>query len=152
MVLEKFAPVGMEKSTNRTTIKSKSNSSAQVVNNGKITTTPNSFKTSTLRRIKRLFLIYLKQFDIEEFKLMIKFLRFILNKYKLEPLKLFGIKKLNYLPKFPRFRHKAIIISQDIFQNNFKRFSGGFELMNFYSNHFSSAKKFSKFSLHRALK
>jgi hypothetical protein len=91
MVLEKFAPVGMEKSTNRTTIKSKLNSSAQVVNNGQITTIPNSFKTSTLRRIKRLFLIYLKQFDIEEFKLMIKFLRFILNKYKLEPLKLFGI-------------------------------------------------------------
>ena len=58
-----------------------------------------AFKKSTVKRIKHLFLIFLRQFDVSEFEIMVKFLRVLLSKYKKDPLKIFGKKyiKLEYI-------------------------------------------------------
>lgn len=48
------------------------------------------FKKDTVRRIKHLFLLFVRQFDVHEFEIMVRFLRVLLEKHKHEPLKMFG--------------------------------------------------------------
>lgn len=46
-------------------------------------------KKTTIARIKHLFLIFLKQFDVDEYKILVKYLRHLLGKYRHEsPIKL----------------------------------------------------------------
>lgn len=47
-------------------------------------------KPANFKRMKQLFLIFLKQFEMDEYKLLIQFLQLIINKYNLNPSKLFG--------------------------------------------------------------
>lgn len=56
------------------------------------------FKKDTVRRIKHLFLLFVRQFDVHEFEIMVRFLRVLLEKHKHEPLKMFG--KLVKSPHF----------------------------------------------------
>lgn len=53
------------------------------------------FKKDTVRRIKHLFLLFVRQFDVHEFEIMVRFLRVLLEKHKHEPLKMFG-KLINF--------------------------------------------------------
>jgi hypothetical protein len=43
------------------------------------------------KRMKHLFLIFLKQFQVNEYKLLMQFLQLIIDKYNLNPSKLFGM-------------------------------------------------------------
>lgn len=47
-------------------------------------------KVVNLKRMKHLFLLFLKQFEVDEYKLLMQFLQLIINKYKLNPSTLFG--------------------------------------------------------------
>ncbi len=42
------------------------------------------------KRMKQLFLVFLKQFEVDDYKLLIHFLHLIINKYNTNPTKLFG--------------------------------------------------------------
>lgn len=48
------------------------------------------FRRDTVKRVKHLFLLFVRQFDVREFEIMVRFLRALLDKHKLEPLKMFG--------------------------------------------------------------
>lgn len=47
-------------------------------------------KNTKFKRMKHLFLIFLKQFEVDEYKLLIQFLQLIIDKYNVNPSKLFG--------------------------------------------------------------
>lgn len=49
-----------------------------------------NFRRDTVKRIKHLFLLFVRQFDVREFEIMVRFLRVLLDKHKQEPLKMFG--------------------------------------------------------------
>jgi len=50
----------------------------------------NSNQTVKFKRMKQLFLLFLKQFEVDDYKLLIRFLQLIINNYNLNPSKLFG--------------------------------------------------------------
>lgn len=43
-----------------------------------------------LKRMKHLFLLFLKQFEVNEYKLLMRFLQLIINKYNSSPSTLYG--------------------------------------------------------------
>ncbi len=47
-------------------------------------------KVTNLKRIKNLFLEFLKQFQVEEYKLLMQFLQLLIDKYNSNPATLFG--------------------------------------------------------------
>ncbi len=49
-----------------------------------------SQQINSSKRMKHLFLIFLKQFQVDEYKQLIKFLQITIDKYNLNPSKLFG--------------------------------------------------------------
>jgi len=51
---------------------------------------PNSNQTVKFKRMKQLFLLFLKQFEVDDYKLLIRFLQLIIKNYNLNPSKLFG--------------------------------------------------------------
>ena len=56
-----------------------------------LTTMPNQQQpTANTKRMKNLFLIFLKQFQVNEYKLLMQFLQLIIEKYNSNPSKLFG--------------------------------------------------------------
>lgn len=50
----------------------------------------NQLEAFNFKRMKHLFLIFLKQFEVNEYKILIKFLQLIVDKYNLNPSKLFS--------------------------------------------------------------
>ena len=49
-------------------------------------------KMASLKRIKHLFHVFLKQFQVDEYKLLLQFLQLLIDKYNSNPAALFGIK------------------------------------------------------------
>lgn len=52
------------------------------------------FKRSTVKRTKHLFLLFLRQFDVMEYEIVVRFLRVLLEKHRKEPIKIFGMGSL----------------------------------------------------------
>lgn len=83
-------------------------------------------KVVNLKRMKHLFLLFLKQFEVDEYKLLMQFLQLIINKYNSNPSTLFGF-LTNQIEKDedeyrPHIRKKRLTpSSKNLYLNNRKR-------------------------------
>ena len=57
-------------------------------------------KVVDLKRMKNLFLVFLKQFEVDEYKLLMQFLQLIISKYNSKPSNLFGEYFYAHLERF----------------------------------------------------